>query len=242
MCSNKINKSSLSVNDDDWYITEKTQKMAQQLIRHLIQLYKIDKSHIIMHHQVTGKTCPQPWCKNEVALSGWNTFLNGIGAGIQTTVNPIPSNPAQDTISGGKQVRYVVRIMADILNVRSGPGTLYSINKTVSKGSAYTIIEEQDNWGRLLSGAGWINLKYTEKIDLTQSPPSETIGKLPYLIRVTAQTLNVREGAGAGFRIVNSVHAPSIYTIVEEENGWGRLKSGQGWINLKYTERYGKKG
>ena len=25
------------------------------------------------------------------------------------------------------------------------------------------------------------------------------------------------------------------YTIVEEKNGWGRFKSGIGWINLKYT-------
>ena len=28
----------------------------------------------------------------------------------------------------------------------------------------------------------------------------------------------------------------NIYTIVEEENGWGKLKSGLGWINLGYTE------
>ena len=27
------------------------------------------------------------------------------------------------------------------------------------------------------------------------------------------------------------------YTIVEEQNGWGKLKSGIGWICLKYTER-----
>lgn len=28
---------------------------------------------------------------------------------------------------------------------------------------------------------------------------------------------------------------PHKYTIVEEKNGWGRLKSGIGWVNLKYT-------
>lgn len=30
---------------------------------------------------------------------------------------------------------------------------------------------------------------------------------------------------------------PNKYTIVEVRNGWGRLKSGIGWINLKYTVR-----
>ena len=28
---------------------------------------------------------------------------------------------------------------------------------------------------------------------------------------------------------------PNKYTIEEEKNGWGRLKSEIGWINLKYT-------
>lgn len=30
---------------------------------------------------------------------------------------------------------------------------------------------------------------------------------------------------------------PNVYTIVETKNGWGKLKSGLGWINLKYTQR-----
>ena len=30
---------------------------------------------------------------------------------------------------------------------------------------------------------------------------------------------------------------PNVYTIVEVKSGWGKLKSGIGWINLKYTKR-----
>ena len=30
---------------------------------------------------------------------------------------------------------------------------------------------------------------------------------------------------------------PNKYTISEESNGWGKLKSGVGWINLKYTKK-----
>lgn len=29
----------------------------------------------------------------------------------------------------------------------------------------------------------------------------------------------------------------SVYTIVEERYGWGKLKSGRGWIDLQYTEK-----
>lgn len=241
MCSRKTNTASLAVTDDDWYITNETQNMAIQLITYLLREYNIDKSHVIMHHQVTGKQCPQPWTKNEQSLVGWNTFLNAIKAGTQ--VNTTSTAPAAtDTISGGKQVRYVVRITADVLNVRSGPGTIYSINRTVTKGSSYTIIEEQNGFGRLLSGAGWISLEYTEKVDLTQTTPSNTPGKLPYLVRIMADTLNVRSGPGTMYRIITSVHRPSIYTIVEEQNGWGKLRSGAGWISLAYTERYNSGG
>jgi len=34
----------------------------------------------------------------------------------------------------------------------------------VYKGDAYTIVEEKGGWGKLKSGAGWIYLKYTQKI------------------------------------------------------------------------------
>lgn len=241
MCSRKTNTSSLASTDDDWYITKETQNMAIQLITYLLQTYNIDKDHIIMHHQVTGKLCPQPWTKNEQALVGWRTFLSSVKTGSSISGNPVPANPAQDTISGGKQVRYVVRITANTLNVRSGPGTMYAINRTVSKGSSYTIIEEQGNWGRLLSGAGWISLNYTEKVDMSQSEVNHTPGKLPYWAKVTADTLNVREGPGTGYKIVTSIHRPKIYTIIEEDGNWGLLKSfsanRNGWINLTYTER-----
>lgn len=61
---------------------------------------------------------------------------------------------------------YVVRIIVDELNIRTGPSTSYEKVGEVHKGDAYTIIEEKNNWGKLKSGAGWISLsnKYVEKI------------------------------------------------------------------------------
>lgn len=48
-----------------------------------------------------------------------------------------------------------------ILNVRSGPGNNYDVRRYVKNGEVYTIVEEQNGWGKLKSGAGWIYLKYT---------------------------------------------------------------------------------
>ena len=58
----------------------------------------------------------------------------------------------------------------------------------------------------------------------------------PYLVRITAGSgLNVREGPGTDYRVKMSLGYGGAYTIVEERNGWGKLKSGVGWICLKYT-------
>ena len=62
-----------------------------------------------------------------------------------------------------KQEKELVIITADILNVRKGPSTAYRIAKRVKKNQVYTIVEKKGNWGKLKSGAGWINLKYTKK-------------------------------------------------------------------------------
>lgn len=58
------------------------------------------------------------------------------------------------------------------------------------------------------------------------------------LVRITAQSgLNVRKGPGTSYGVAMSIGYGGVYTIVEEINGWGKLKSGAGWICLRYTER-----
>ena len=57
------------------------------------------------------------------------------------------------------------------------------------------------------------------------------------MVRITASALNVRASASTGSKINTVVHKNEVYTIVEEKNGWGKLKSGAGWISLKYTKK-----
>ena len=59
---------------------------------------------------------------------------------------------------------YRVKVMADALNIRSGPGTQYKINECIRDCGVYTIVETQGNWGLLKSGQGWICLDYVAKV------------------------------------------------------------------------------
>lgn len=66
------------------------------------------------------------------------------------------------------------------------------------------------------------------------------VGKIydpSFKIRVVVPELNVRYGPGVEYEIGTTVKEGEVYTIVEEKNGWGRLKSGVGWIKLSFTER-----
>ena len=55
-------------------------------------------------------------------------------------------------------------------------------------------------------------------------------------MKVTATALNVRSGPGTSYKVNMTIRDQGTYTIVEEQGGWGRLKSGTGWISLAYTK------
>ena len=68
-------------------------------------------------------------------------------------------------------------------------------------------------------------------------PTSAPVINRSFTVKINTAVLNVRKGASASTAIVTQVRNGEVYTIVEERNGWGKLKSGAGWINLKYTKR-----
>lgn len=66
---------------------------------------------------------------------------------------------------------------------------------------------------------------------------TNTYNNVNYIVEVTADVLHVRKEPTTNSSVVTNVKKPYRYTIVEERNGWGRLKSNVGWIKLSYTKR-----
>lgn len=58
----------------------------------------------------------------------------------------------------------------------------------------------------------------------------------PYIVRTTVAKLNVRAEPNSLSKIV-AVAPKGAYTIIEEKNGFGQLKSGAGWIDLSYATK-----
>lgn len=234
MCSNKINKQSTSVSDDDWYITDAVVNNTIALTKQLMQQYHIDINHVIMHHMITGKLCPQPWCKNEAALVNWDNFLNEV-AGIGSPIAPEPE--PSEIVTAPPKADYTVQILVDQLNVRKGPSSTYAVITSIKKNQIYTIVEEQNGWGKLKSGIGWIYVNNPEYVKKTQAPPKTPKQDYLYKIQVTASALNVRSGAGSANSIINTIRDKGQYSVVEEKNGWVKLKEYNGWVSAKYTQK-----
>ena len=88
-----------------------------------------------------------------------NKFIPWVKAYINGQT--VTSTPTPTTNSVG-----VYKVIVDELNIRQGPGTSYSVKGVVKKGEAYTITQLSGSWGKLKSGAGWINVnaKYCTKV------------------------------------------------------------------------------
>lgn len=81
MCSTKQNSKSLNASDTDWSISASVVDKAVELTKFLMKKYNVPADRVIMHHHVTGKLCPQPWCLNTKRLEGWEKFKRRIETG-----------------------------------------------------------------------------------------------------------------------------------------------------------------
>ena len=62
----------------------------------------------------------------------------------------------------------------------------------------------------------------------------------PYIVSVICDVLNVRKSPTLSARVTTQVKRGGAFTIIDEVKAdgytWGKLKSGAGWIALKYTK------
>ena len=65
----------------------------------------------------------------------------------------------------------------------------------------------------------------------------------PFFVRVDIARLNIRTGPGTNYSLTGKYTGKGVFTIVEVSSGtgsysgWGKLKSGAGWISLDYATK-----
>jgi N-acetylmuramoyl-L-alanine amidase len=126
------------------------------------------------------------------------------------------------------------------MNVRTGGSTSYQVLTTIPKGTKVEVLEISNGWYKIVwpgASCGYAYVSNSNNKYFTYTTNSASASGLPYKVRITASALNVRAGAGTSYKVKAVVHKNEVYTIVDEQNGWGKLKSGAGWISLKYTKK-----
>lgn len=147
----KVNTAHLSSEDQDWYFKPEVVDRLVEFTKALMKKYNIPIDRVVRHYDVTHKTCPNPFVVNAKAQTAWVAFKNRLIA------TPKPVTPPAS-------VGYKVQVNTDALNIRSGPGTQYPVAAVITDRGIYTIVDSQNGWGKLKSGAGWISLNYTTRV------------------------------------------------------------------------------
>lgn len=162
ICSSNSTGRITNANDKYFYFTDAAVKKAVELTKYLMQEYKIDINHVIRHYDVTGKYCPGVigWNADSGSESKWQNFKTLLKNSTAT------KTPATQQKNSTPRVPYLVKVTADALNIRRGPGTNYSIVGCIRDKGVYTITQlgygqGAKLWGKLKSGQGYISLDYT---------------------------------------------------------------------------------
>jgi len=98
---------------------------------------------------------------DDVGLYNAEAMACAIVSGI--TGKTVKCEPKQEPAKSQKTGDFVVKLKCN-MNVRKGPGTNYSIRQVAKKNYKFTITEVKGGWGKLKSGAGWINIS-TQYVD-----------------------------------------------------------------------------
>lgn len=195
---------------------------------------KSNEMVLTVHRWFANKSCPGDWLYSRLGELA-NTVTSRLGG------SSAPAQPSKPSTSNTKfpNTPFTVQVLVSDLNIRKQPTMGNNVVGQTGKGS-FTITEVNDGFGKLKSGAGWIYLEnpsyVTIKGTVASSTPAQTTNSA-YTVKVTATALNVRKGPGTNYGIATTVRQNEVYTIVDTNGRWGKLKSGAGWICLDYTKR-----
>ena len=133
---------------------------------------------VLVEHDFMDSTTATPMILTdefaEKAANGWINFFEtyyGIikkKDGVSPVPEPTPEKPTPVSQPTTASTGYKVKVTVAALNIRSTPGLVGKVTGVIKDRCVYTIVDEKDisgvKWGKLKSGAGWISLKFTQRV------------------------------------------------------------------------------
>lgn len=156
------------------------------------------------------------------------------GASAPTTSTPTPA-PAPQASNKGLGL-YTVTAP---LNCRSGAGTGFPVIRTYPAGTPIRVLKIENNFGYSAGAGGWLCMDFLRTQSGVASAPAPSGSRHPlgmYHVN-TGAGLNVRDGAGTGYRRVGWLKNGTPLRILNVSGDWGYSKGAGGWVHLGYCRR-----
>lgn len=169
---------------------------------------QVNVQNMTVHRWFTNKSCP-------------GDYLYNLHGQIANEVNTILNGPSKKSVT---------EIANEVLAGKWGIG---SERKRKLTQAGYDYSEVQKKVNELVKSSN------TNKTQLTKPTTSP---KTPFKVKVSIPNLNIRTGAGTTYAKTGHSTGIGVFTIVETKSGpgsnkgWGKLKSGAGWISLDYAK------
>lgn len=242
------NRNSISVEicrpkNTDRLLYNKSEENAVYVSARLLYKYGLSIDKLKKHQDWSGKKCPNVilsenrwnsfkdrvrWVLDEIKNGNIDSDLNSGTTGLKQPVNT-PST-TQTPIKVGDKIKVKTT------------STHYATGQTMAtfvKGKEYEVVRIDGDKLLLSNIVSWVWNYDVELISATSPTPENVSSFESYKVKITCDSLNVRQFANFDSKVVATVKKNEIFTIVREENNMLCLKSGLGWIsaNNKYVTK-----
>ena len=199
---------------------KKSEDNCARLAAALLKKYNLDINHLFTHTH---------WLNVRDGKSGTVDYLN-------TAKNPYKTCPLYILPHWSA---FKAKVQKYLTDAKPTVKNIYRIRKSwadaKSQIGAYSSLENAKKackTGYSVFDANGVNI-YTSKT---------TASAVPIKIKVAISDLNIRKGPGTNYARTKYIPV-GVYTIIEvqsgtgSDKGWGRLKSGAGWISLDFCTK-----
>ena len=199
---------------------KKSEDNCARLAAALLKKYNLDINHLFTHTH---------WLNVRDGKSGTVDYLN-------TAKNPYKTCPLYILPHWSA---FKAKVQKYLTDAKPTVKNIYRIRKSwadaKSQIGAYSSLENAKKackTGYSVFDANGVNI-YTSKT---------TASAVPFKIKVAISDLNIRKGPGTNYARTKYILV-GVYTIIEvqsgtgSDKGWGRLKSGAGWISLDFCTK-----
>lgn len=199
---------------------ENAEKNAAKFIAQLLKERGWGVDKVKKHQDFSNKYCP-----HRTLDKGWASFVNMVKDYLNELNKPVQSAQSSSISIGDK-----VKVKTTATHYATGQSMASFV-----KGSTYEVTRIDGNKLLLSDIVSWVWDYDVDKVGSTTQSSSEN----SVLVEIVCDELNIRQQADFNSKVVGTVKRGEVFTIVEEKNGLGKLKSGVGYIsmNTKYVKR-----